>query len=237
MQNKLEDNLNHWDYIDAYSTWMYDTYSDYVGSKIFDVGAGTGRMVSYYIDKASSVVATDIFDSQIEIMNTKFKQYPYFVAKNIDILKNDLSEFAEKFDTVICINVLEHLENDYLAVEKMKSLLIPSGKLIIMVPAWNKLYCDMDANVNHYRRYDPGMLLDIATQNQMKVKKHIYFNMMGIIPYWLKGRKKRKNGESFGTTLNERNSKIYNIASHILEPLEKKFPPKWGLTELIIIEK
>ena len=186
MQNRLEDNLNHWDYIDAYSTWMYDTYSEYVGKRIFDVGAGTGRMVSYYIDKATQVVATDIFDSQIEIMNAKFGQYSFFSARNVDVLKDDLSEFCGKFDTVICINVLEHLEDDYLAVEKMKSLLIPGGKLIIMVPAWKKLYCDMDANVNHFRRYDPGMLLDIAKRNQMEIKQNIYFNMMGIIPYWLK---------------------------------------------------
>ncbi len=71
-------------------------------------------------------------------MNAKFGQYSFFSARNVDVLKDDLSEFCGKFDTVICINVLEHLEDDYLAVEKMKSLLIPGGKLIIMVPAWKK---------------------------------------------------------------------------------------------------
>ena len=58
------------------------------------------------------------------------------------------------------------------------------------------------------------MLLDIEKRNQMEIKQNIYFNMMGIIPYWLKGRKKRSKGESFSTTLNEKNSKIYNMASH-----------------------
>lgn len=237
IQNNISDNLKHWAYIERYSTWMYHVYQSYVGKSVFDVGAGMGRMVLYYIDQVEKAVATDIFQDQVDFMNNRFSQYPYFKAELLDILESDLTSYEGKFDTVICINVLEHLSDDYRAVNNMKSLLMRGGNLILLVPAWQKLYCDLDKNVGHYRRYDPGRLENIADINNLDIVKHHYFNMFGIIPYWLKGRKKADKGESFSTSLNGANSKIYNIASSILESVERRFPPKVGLTEVMILQK
>lgn len=229
--------LEKWDYIDRYSQWMYRIYSDYVGKRIFDVGAGMGRMVSFYIDKADAILATDINKDQIDSMRRRFADYPNFKAELIDILESDLSEYENQFDTVICINVLEHLSDDYQAVENMKSLLKVNGYLIVFVPAFQKLYSDLDRNVGHFRRYDKGRLYDIAKCKNLRIVKHHYFNMLGIIPYWIKGRKRLSSGESFSTSLNKVNSKLYNLAAIVLEPIEKAFPPKIGLTEVIVLRK
>ena len=237
-QNDISRNLSKWDSISRYSSWMYHIYEDYVGAKVFDVGAGMGRMVRYYIDKAEEVVATDIFQHQVDYMNESFREYDGFKAEMVDIMKDNLSAYHGRFDTVICINVLEHLENDYEAVERMKELLYDGGHLIIMVPAWQKLFCDMDRNVGHYRRYDPGRLEDIAEKNEMRIVKHHYFNCLGVIPYWLKSKRGIKKNESFSTSMSTADSCIYNIAARILEPLEKIYPPrKHGLTEFIILQK
>lgn len=236
-QRDISENLNHWDYIDRYSAWMFHAYQQYIGKKVFDVGAGMGRMVSYYIDEADKVVATDIFQEQIDFMKMRFSDYPGFHAELVDVLEDDLSQYENEFDTVVCINVLEHLEDDYLAVSKMKTLLKWGGYLILFVPAWQRLYCDLDRNVSHFRRYDPGRLEDIAGKNNMNIVKHHYFNMFGILPYWVKGHRKLNKDESFSTSLNETNAKFYNIASAILEPIEKRFPPKVGLTEVMILQK
>ena len=236
-QNELSENLNNWDYISRYSLWMYHTYEKYVGEKVLDLGAGMGRMVNFYIDKCEKVVATDIFQSQVDYMNERFKNYSNFSAVVCDIMEDDISQYNEKFDTVICINVLEHLEDDLLAVQKMKEMLMDRGKIILFVPAFQKLYCQMDRNVNHYRRYDKGVLKKIAEQCDLKVEYNTYFNMLGIIPYYLKGKKKFKSGESFSTSLNENNSKIYNLASKILEPIERKINIPFGLSEVIVLQK
>lgn len=237
MQNKLEENLNHWDYIDRYSTWMFHTYEKYIGKAVFDVGAGMGRMADYYVRNCEYVVATDIFHSQVKFMNERFREIEYFTAVKMDILKDEITKYVGRFDTVLCVNVLEHLEDDNLAVARMKCLLKPAGIMIIMVPAWQKLYCSLDKNVNHYRRYDPGMLRKLAAENNLKVIKNIYFNGLGIFPYWIKGKRKAKTTESFSSSLNENNSKIYNMAAAILEPIERIAPPKRGLSELIVLEK
>lgn len=196
-----------------------------------------GRMVQYYIDRCNHIVATDIFQNQVDFMNQHFEQYENFHAILFDIMKDDVIDYCGKFDTVLCINVLEHLENDEFAVKQMKEILCIGGNLILFVPAFQRLYCQMDANVNHYRRYDRGVLKTIAQRCDLQVVYNGYFNMMGILPYYIKGRKKMKSGESFSTTLNEGNSKIYNLASKVLEPIEKIVPPKFGLSEIIVLQK
>lgn len=95
----------------------------------------------------------------------------------------------------------------------------------------------MDANVNHYRRYDRGVMKDLAAKAEMEILYNGYFNILGIIPYFIKGKRKIKNGESFSSTLNEGNSRLYNVASKILEPIEKLIPPRWGLSEINVFKK
>lgn len=235
----LSDNLDHWNYLDRYSLWMFHIFEAYIGKSVFEVGAGMGRMVDFYVHIPNRIVATDIFQHQVDYMNERYRDVPSFEAERVNILEDDLTMYEGNFDTVICINVLEHLSDDYTAVKRMKSLLDKSGKLILMVPAWQKLYCKMDENVGHFRRYDPGRLNDIAKRCGLNTVKHHYFNMFGIIPYWFKGKSGygANNKESFSTSLNENNSRIYNIASVILEPFERLVLPPIGLTEVIILKK
>lgn len=94
-QNELSKNLNNWDYISRYSLWMYHTYEKYVGEKVLDVGAGMGRMVNFYIDKCEKVMATDIFQSQVDYMNERFKNFSNFSAVVCDIMEDDISQYNE----------------------------------------------------------------------------------------------------------------------------------------------
>lgn len=236
-QNDVSSNLNHWDYINRYSVWMYHMYEKYIGKKVFDVGAGMGRMVKFYLSQCEQAVATDIFQSQVDYMNKRFSEYPNFQAVLFDIMADDAAAYENAFDTVICVNVLEHLEDDRQAILNMKRLLIRGGHIILLVPAFQKLYCDMDKNVGHYRRYNKGVLKELAGTCGMDVVENSYFNALGIIPYFLKGKRKLKEGESFSSNLNENNSKLYNYASAVLEPIEKRFPPAVGLSEIIIMRK
>ncbi|NLL77710.1 MAG: class I SAM-dependent methyltransferase [Clostridiales bacterium] len=237
-QNDISSNLEQWNKLGRYSQWMYHIYMDYVGDYVLDIGAGVGNLTRFLVDRCRYVVATDIFDKQINMMNNRFKKYNNFKAINFNILEDNIETLSEySFDTVICINVLEHLENDLEAILRMKKILPLHGKIIILVPAWSKLYFHMDKNVGHHRRYDNGDLRKLAIQSGMKIVKNNYFNFWGIIPYYLKGKFSKDKGGSFSSDLNETNSRIYNVATKILEPIEKIFPPKVGLSEIIILEK
>lgn len=237
MQNNLSENLSKWDRISAYSQWMFSLYEKYIGKRVADIGCGVGTMTAYYIDGKELVVGVDIFQNQIELLEERFREKGNFKGVLLDILSEDTDALKEyKFDTVVCINTLEHLEDDKLAVSKMTDM-ICGGYIIILVPAFSKLYCHLDKNVSHYRRYDRGVLKNIAKECGLQVVENKYFNLLGILPYYLKGRFSKDTGGSFSTELNEGNSKLYNLASKILRPLESRFPPPAGLSELIVLKK
>ncbi len=237
-QNDVSSNLDKWNQISRYSQWMYHTYKKHIGLKVLDIGAGIGNMTSYYVNQCNCVVACDIFDKQINIMKERFSDLNYFDAIKWDIVEEDLDVVGDSgFDTIICINVMEHLQNDKLALQKMIQLLSDNGKIIIIAPACPFLYCYLDKNVGHHRRYARGELKKLAGAFGLKIVENRYFNFFGILPYFMKGKFGRDNGGSFSTDLNESNSKIYNFASKILEPIERIINPPIGISELIVLEK
>ena len=235
-QNNITENLNAWNKLDRYSKWIYHMYEKYIGKEVLDIGGGVGTAISFYIDKAERVVATELFENQVNIMNKRFENYQYFKAIQADIMKDDFSAY-DKFDTIILINVLEHIEDDRKALANMKKLLKDSGTIIICVPAMPGLYCYMDKNVGHYRRYTKGELRVKAKRAELQVIEDKYMNFMVILPYWIKGKLKKDNGGSFSTSIDEGESKLYSIATSILEPIERVIKPPIGISEFIILTK
>ncbi|MCI8599794.1 MAG: class I SAM-dependent methyltransferase [Lachnospiraceae bacterium] len=230
------DSWNRWDKEGKYSKWIYHMYEKYVGKNILDVGGGIGTAISFYIKNVDRVIATELFDNQIDIMNKRFQKYPYFKALKLDIMKDDLSELAP-FDTIVCINVLEHIEDDTKALVNMKRLLTEKGKIVVCVPAIKRLYCYMDKNVGHYRRYEKGELRKKAEKVKLRVLEDKYMNLMGVMPYWMKGKFGKDKGGSFSTSIDQSESKLYYIASLILEPLERFIKVPIGISEIIILSK
>lgn len=235
-QNNITTNLNAWNKLNRYSQWMYHMYAEHIGQDVLDIGGGIGTAIDFYIRGVNRVITTELFDNQVDMMNKRFQDFPYFQALKADIMKDDFSEYAP-FDTIILINVLEHIDEDEQALLNMKSLLAERGKIILCVPALKGLYCYMDRNVGHYRRYGKGELRTKAERAGLKVIENKYMNFMGIIPYWLKGRLKKDTGGSFSTGIEEGESKLYSIATSILEPLERVIHPPIGISEFMILSK
>lgn len=237
-QKNITENLNSWNKLDRYSRWIYNMYAKYIGKKVLDIGGGVGTAISFYIDKVDSLLATELFEDDVDIMNNRFKKYNNFKAIKADFTKTDLAMYGT-FDTIILINVLEHIKNDVESLKIIKELLTDNGNIVICVPALKKLYCYMDKNVGHYRRYQKGELQKKAEEVGLCVVDNKYMNFFGIIPYYLKGKicKNKNKDKSFSTSMSNSESKLYSIASMFLEPLEKIIKPPIGISEFIILKK
>jgi SAM-dependent methyltransferase len=226
---KLESTLKNWDKIGRYSQWIYTQYKDFIGKRVLDVGVGIGTMTYFYISSAEFVLGIDIFNSQLELTKDRFKSFN-FVAQKTDIAKEDISGLRKyNFDTVIMINVLEHIEDDFTVLAKLKELLTGGGRIIVFVPALPFLFNGFDKAAGHFRRYSKKRLKLLADELDMKLLKCRYFNFLGIMPYYIKGL--YSEGKTFSGTLKE-DSKLYNLASVLLAPIEKLLPPVWIKTPL-----
>ena len=100
-------------------------------------------------------------------------------------------------DSVICFNVLEHIEQDEKALKNIFDLLEPGGRLLLLVPSHPWLYGTLDQHLGHYRRYGKKELKNKLETLGFKVIFLKYFNRIGIWEWFLNSKILRKKKASF----------------------------------------
>ncbi|MFC1454942.1 class I SAM-dependent methyltransferase [Candidatus Undinarchaeota archaeon] len=155
------------------------------GEKVLDVGCGTGHLIAE-IAKRKKVVGTDIHDSIIKVAK---KRNP-----GIKIIKDSIenTKINEKFDTVVCSEVIEHIEDDVEALRNMKKCLVKGGRLILTVPAHSWLFGAHDERLGHRRRYSKRDLRKKLTEVGFDVEKIRYWNFISLFPAFLYARVLKK---------------------------------------------
>src|SRR5204863_4544693 len=90
--------------------------------------------------------------------------------------------------TLVCLNVLEHIEDDVEALRNMHKLLKSGGKLVLYVPANPRLYCEIDRGVGHFRRYLHDELVDKMRRAGFKIAHSRHHNILGALGWWINGK-------------------------------------------------
>jgi len=108
-------------------------------------------------------------------------------------LPTELGTLAgQSFDTIICLNVLEHVDDDISALQAIRRMLAPSGRLILLVPALPVLYGTIDRALGHHRRYKRAGLASLLEATGFKLAHIEYFNLAGVPGWWFAGRVLRR---------------------------------------------
>ncbi|MDI6756539.1 MAG: class I SAM-dependent methyltransferase [Endomicrobiia bacterium] len=176
-------------YADNYYQWIFDLCKDYIGNEIIDVGSGFGKFIG--VLKNKKIIAVDVSPRAIQKI-----QKEYGASDNITALCGDIcsSDFAKRLfcfsvDTVVCFNVLEHIENDITALESIHQILKrKQGNLIIVVPAHQFLYGQMDTLAGHHRRYSKKELEAKLIKPGFQIIRSFYFNSFGFFGWFLNSR-------------------------------------------------
>jgi SAM-dependent methyltransferase len=216
-----------------YNRWIYESIRNFIGNDILEVGAGIGNITDFILSK-NRLNLIDINEDYTNYLKCKYanqdeSRLNIFQA-NIEHI--DASPLAHMtFDTIICLNILEHLENDARAVKNMSRLLRPKGKLIILVPALQSLYGSMDAVFGHYRRYEKKGLSSIISQFDLNIVKLSYFNFLGLLGWYVNGKIFKKEG------LPDTQTKIFDKLVPLLMSLERIILPPCGQSIILIAQK
>ena len=91
-------------------------------------------------------------------------------------------------DSIIYINVLEHIEDDRHELSLIHGALKEGGKCILFVPALQALYGNFDRKLGHYRRYAKADLEQKCVEAGFKIRKSTYFDFAGVLPWFVKYR-------------------------------------------------
>lgn len=154
-----------------------------VGKLILDAGCGTGHMTLDLLNSGYEVTAIDISQELIDFTKRIIKDNNYVAAVHAIDLTNIKVLGENKFDTIVCLDVLEHIDDDELAIKNLRYILKKNGHLIVSVPALRFLYGIRDKKVGHYRRYSRVELIEKLRTSGFDVVSIRYWNFLGVLPF------------------------------------------------------
>ena len=213
-----------------FNGWMADTIRGYCGQRVLEIGGGVGNLTRRLVPRAHYVVS-DINPLYLDSLQAYAAERPYMQASYCDV--TDASSFPvvdDGYDTVVCLNVVEHIADDVAALRNIYNALRPGGTAIILVPhgQWN--FGTLDEVLGHYRRYSPASLRKVAERSGFAVRKVFEFNRMGTPAWLLNGRILRR--KSFGLV----QIWLLNVLTPLFRWLDGILPLP-GLSVIAILER
>ena len=169
-----------------YLSWLARKLRPHVGDTVLEVGAGIGNIAGRLIGKRLLYMAAEKDPLYLHALRNRFLRTPNVVVQHID--PENPADFAgldRCFDTALCLNVLEYLDDPGRLVDTLHATLRPGGVVIILVPQNPNLYGMLDRSLGHKRRYNAGEARRLLESHRFMVETIYNFNKVGTPPWWI----------------------------------------------------
>lgn len=218
----------------AFNQWMYEQIAPYCQGAILEIGSGIGNISDYFIQAGAQISLSDTEPEYCEYLKEKYALTPNvngIYSIELGKKKTEHHSHLAKYDTVFSLNVIEHIANDYQALESIYSFLKPGGKVVILVPAYQRLYNGFDKNLGHYRRYTASQIERVIKAGGFDILESFYFNAMGILGWFV-------SGHLLGNTqIPKGQMGMYNYLMPFNRFLDKTLQKKCGLSVICVGKK
>lgn len=211
-----------------YNRWMFDRLRRWIGHRVLEIGSGIGNLSAFLVDR-EQLVLTDTREEYLSRLRKRFAGHGNIAVAHLYLPHEDSALDGQRFDTIICLNVLEHVDDDISALVAIRGLLAPSGRLVLLVPALPALYGSIDRALGHHRRYKRAGLADLLRATGFRVAHIEYFNLAGIPGWWWAGRVLRRQ------TIPSGSLKLYDALVPLFR-LERLIPWRVGQSLIAIGE-
>ena len=216
-----------------YRRWQFDLVAPYLKGKVLEIGGGIGNFTPDLARVAESVVSIEPNAYCHGQLVEKTKSLPNVTVRNITAEVLDRQMGADyQADTAVCMNVLEHLKDDELAVNTFSKRLKIGGLLVLLIPAGPWLFGEIDRRLGHYRRYSKQSARDLMRRTGLTTLKLRYFNFIGVWGWWWNARVAKSKTQS--------DSQIHVFDNYIVpwqSRLEAIIPPPMGQSLLVVARK
>ena len=181
-----------------YFQWQYELVRPHLGRRVLEVGCGLGNFTRLLADR-ELVVGIDVEPNCMQNLLSHLRRQQNLVARNLDVCDPDFRSLRSYcLDSIICLNVLEHIEDDRLALANLHAVLPSSGNAILIVPAFEALYGPIDTNLGHYRRYSKHGLRRLLESLGFRLEVMRFMNLLGFFGWWFNARVLKKTEQSKG---------------------------------------
>lgn len=214
-------------YARRFNNWMADTIRPYVGDRVLEIGAGIGALTNQFIPR-DLYVASDVNADYLNYLNSYSIGKPYLRILELDAMNPEhFGRLKERFDTVLMINVLEHLSEADMAMQNLHAALERQGRAIVLVPQDQGLYGSLDQALDHKVRYSAEQLQNCMERAGFKVEYMLDFNRVSRPAWYLNGKVLRRRH------LSPVQIKILELMMPAVRRIDRLLP--WNGTSLIAI--
>ncbi len=212
-----------------YRDWMYRRVGPFLGRRVLEVGAGIGNFTQLLLDR-ELVVPTDISRVCLSRLEERIGERLRARPKLLDLGDPSDDDWAAyNFDTIVCMNVLEHVADDVRALRFMHSTLAAGGRAVVLVPAFMFLYGTVDRAIGHHRRYTRKVLLPRMRGAGFEVEQAFYMNVIGMAGWFWNNRIRRITEEDPSQI-----GLFDNYIAPWAERVERALPPPFGLSLIAV---
>jgi glycosyltransferase involved in cell wall biosynthesis len=213
-----------------YLAWLTRLLRPHLGATVFEIGAGIGNLSGRLMGKRERYVAAEKDPLYLHALHNRFLRTPNVQVCRLDPERaEDFAGWREQFETALCINVLETVEDPAGLLERLRETLLPGGRLIVLVPQSPALFGTVDRALGHKRRYTRAGAVREIEQAGFAVEQATGVNKAGWLSWLLFSRIFRRR------TINKVTLKIFDKTVWIWRRLDGILP--WPALSLIVIAK
>lgn len=214
-----------------YLEWQLEAFRPFLGRRILEVGCGVGSVLALLAPR-ERLFGVDVEPEILAAAAARFRERPEFGFARLDAARLSAADLdalrAERFDTLVSLNVLEHIEDDAAALRAFARLLPAGGTLALLVPAHPALFGPYDALDGHHRRYSRAALGARVEAAGFELLALRYHNAVGALGWFVQYKLLRR------TIHDEGHLGLMNRVVPLMRPLERRLPPPFGLSLIAV---
>jgi len=215
-----------------YNAWLHDRFDAALGQRVLEVGSGVGNQTRFFVER-ERVVASDVEVHYVRELTARFggRSNVRVASYRFPLSDADRAELvAERLDSIVCLNVLEHIEDDASTLRDFASVLPRGGRLVLLVPSLKALYGTLDVHLHHFRRYERDELARLVREAGFEVERIRFLNRPGVLGWWLNSKVLKRK------VLPKGQLRAFRLILPLLK-LEEKADPSFGMSLLVLARK
>lgn len=215
-----------------YYSWIMDTFRSHVTGDVIEYGAGAGTVSAQLAALAARLTLVEPSPNLVGLLRRRFEAQPAVKVIGTSLEDHVVTLADSAVDTIVMVNVLEHIEDDRDALKHLVRALKPGGKLLIFVPALQALMSKLDEIHGHFRRYHRPELIEKVEAAGARILSCSYFDLIGVFPWFLLNR--LLGVTTFNPALVQVNERLVVPASRTMEQI---IHPPFGKNLILVAAK
>ena len=223
----ISEDLRQMQLAPRYAAWLFRLIEPFLGTRVLEVGCGIGAITEKLLARAEHVVGIEPNEACRRELAARLGANPRFhcLAATLEACAPGVLA-AHRVDTIVLVNVLEHIADDGAMMRRLAALARPAARIVLIVPAGPSVYGPIDRAVGHFRRYSRASLSALFAQAGLAPERLRYSNLAGLLGWGYNSRLRRRVTQSNGQI------RLFDRLVPVLAAVERVVPPPRGMSLL-----